>query len=155
MSRTAARITQADVATDAPQPVVYFVRIGKNVKIGMTTNLHRRMKAMQTYASDIKLLITIPGGRDLEQKLHQLLDESRVARELFHQDYRVISFIDQFEYYGLDRAIDFLEATTPAARKKAKEENFQKRVEAARQSKAEKDAYFASLVAERQRKLGW
>lgn len=155
MSRVAARITQADVATDAPQSVVYFVRIGKNIKIGVTTNLKRRMKAMQTYASDIKLLIEMPGDRSLEQKLHDLLAESRVARELFHQDYRVISFIDQFQYNGLERAIEFLEATTPAALKKAKEENFQKRVAAARQSKAEKDAYFASLVAERQRKLGW
>jgi len=155
MSRTGARITQADVAADDPQSVVYFVRIGKNIKIGMTTNLHRRMKAMQTYASDIKLIITIPGGRKLEQRLHHLLDDSRVARELFRQDYRVLSFIDQFEYYGLDRAIDHLEKTTPAALKKAKEENFQRRVAAARQSKAEKDAYFASLVAERQRKLGW
>jgi hypothetical protein len=155
MSRVAASITQADVVADAPQSVVYFVRIGKNVKIGVTTNLKRRMKAMQTYASDIKLLIEMPGDRSLEQKLHDLLAESRVARELFHQDYRVISFIDQFQYNGLERAIEFLEATTPAALKKAKEENFQKRVAAARQSKAEKDAYFASLVAERQRKLGW
>lgn len=42
MSRTAARVTQADVAADVPQSVVYFVRIGKNVKIGVTTNLDRR-----------------------------------------------------------------------------------------------------------------
>jgi hypothetical protein len=155
MSRTAARVTQADVAADVPQSVVYFVRIGKNVKIGVTTNLDRRMKAMQTYASDIRLLVAMPGDRSLEQKLHELLAESRVARELFHQDYRVIAFIDQLRYNGFARAIEFLEKTTPAALKKAKEENFQKRVTAARQSKAEKDAYFASLVAERQRKLGW
>lgn len=155
MSRTPAKFTQADVAREMSRSVVYFIRIGKEIKIGVTTNLERRMKEFLTSTSDIKLLIAVPGDRFLERKLHELLAEAHITRELFIPDYRVMGFIDHFEYGGLPRALEFLEATTPAARARRKQEDFRRRVASVRQTKAEKDAYFASLVAERKRRLGW
>lgn len=152
MSRPPARITQADVARES---VVYFVRIGRHVKIGMSRNIAGRLKAFQTSAADVELLLTVPGGRELEQKFHELLSDVRIAREIFQPDSRIHGFIDHFSYGGLERGLRYLEEMTPHYLKKAKEEARKERVRVARQSRAEKDAYFASLVEARKAKLGW
>jgi hypothetical protein len=154
-SRSCARFTQADVARAQSQSVVYFVEIGKHIKIGFTTNLKQRLKSFLTSSPDVRLLLAIPGDRSLERTLHDKLAECRVARELFGQEYRVLEFIAHFEYGGIERGLRFLEATSPAARAQRKAEEHAKRVGVARQSRAERDAYFASLVEERKNQLGW
>lgn len=158
MSRTPARITQADVARAiraAPDSVVYIVRIGKIVKIGFSRNLEKRLKAFQTSAVDIELLISVPGGVDLERRLHQLFCETHIDREMFHNDWRISNFICNVEYGGLERGLQFLEQSTPEARSQKQTEDRRRRIAAARQSKAEKDTYFSSLVAQRKERLGW
>jgi hypothetical protein len=154
MSRTPARITQADVISNR-ESLVYFVRIGKFIKIGFTTNLRGRLASFATSAPDIEVLLVIPGDRALEQRLHWLLEECKNTRELFHPDWRISSFIRHFEYGGIERALHFLEESTPRARAKHKAEEQEKRVIERRKTKAEKDAYFAQLVAERKSKQGW
>lgn len=151
MSRTPARVTQADVA----RAVVYFARIGKHVKIGFSTNLPARIKAFQTSAVDVELLLAIPGNRALEKGIHRLLDEIKIDREIFHDDWRIHQFIHNFEADGLERALSFLETSTPEARRRKRQEDRERRTIAARQTRAEKDAYFASLVEDRKRRLGW
>jgi len=137
------------------QSLVYFVEIGAYIKIGFTTNLRSRLKSFLTSSPRVKLLLAIPGDRSLEKDLHRRLSDCRIDRELFSRDYRVTEFVSNFEYGGLGRALQFLDRTDPAKHAKRREEERERRVAAARQSKAEKDAYFASLVAERKRTLGW
>jgi len=60
-------------------PVVYFARIGDNVKIGTSTNLRARMRALYLSLDDV--LALIPGGEDVEDACHRQFAESR------HPDY--------------------------------------------------------------------
>jgi len=151
MSRTAARFTQADVA----RSIVYFVAIGKHIKIGVTTNLDKRLKAFLTSATQVEVLLTIPGDRALEQSLHEKLAECRIERELFHREWRVLQFIHWCQHGSLEQAMEFLDRSDPAARARQKAEDHTRRVAEKRKTKAEKDAYFASLVAERKSRIGW
>lgn len=138
-----------------PQSVVYFVQIGKHIKIGFSTNLEKRLKSFLTTVSHVEVIAAIPGDRALEKLLHEKLAEIRVERELFQPDYRISSFIRYHETEGLEFALKFLDECSPAARAKKKEEDRGRRVAEARRSRAEKDAHFASLVAERKNRLGW
>lgn len=137
------------------ESVVYIVEIGKHIKIGFSTNLEKRLKAFLTSSPDVELLLAIPGDRALERTLHDKLAECRMARELFHRDSRILEFIHHFKYGGIERGLDYLDMTTPASRARQKAEDTARRVAVARQSRAEKDAYFASLVADRKTRLGW
>ena len=94
-------------------PLVYFVCINDFVKIGFSTNLKSRMKTFRTSSADTQVLLTIPGGRDLERRLHVLLQEQRIERELFHLEGRVAGFLDVHLFEGFDRAMAYLEATIP------------------------------------------
>lgn len=134
---------------------VYLVKIGKHIKVGFSTNLDARLKSFQTTSVFVDLLLAIPGDRSLEKTLHRLLDEIKVARELFHDDWRIRQFIQHVEFGGLDRGLAFLQTTTPEARSRKKVEDRSRRTAEARKTKAEKDAYFASLVADRVKRLGW
>lgn len=154
MSR-APSFTQADVAQAEPQSMVYFVQIGKHIKIGFTTNLEGRLKAFQTSSADVDLLLSLPGDRALERSLHDKLSECRIARELFRREYRVLAFMSKYKRDGLAAALQFLDETDSAAIARRKAEDRVRRVAVARQTKAEKDAYFASLVAERKNRIGW
>lgn len=137
------------------ESVVYFVRIDRHIKIGVTTNLAARLKTFETSSHNVGLLLSIPGDRAVEQRLHNLLAEARIAREIFHHEYRIQNFIEIAGHYGVERAMQFLEETTPGARSKKKAEDRQQRTLEARKTKQQKDEYFASLVAERKQRLGW
>src|SRR3989304_5316933 len=148
MSRRPAKVTQADIARAIrAESVVYFVVIGKHVKIGFTTNLPRRLKAFMTTTLEVELLICIPGDRTLEQTLHKRLVDARAGRELFRRDWRVQGFIDNYAYGGMARGIQWLDETTPQRQKQKRIEERAARTSAARQSKAELDAHYARLVA--------
>lgn len=137
------------------EPVVYFVEIGKHIKIGFTTNLKQRLKTFLTSSPDIALLLAIPGDRALERKIHDKLSDSHLTRELFRREQPVLQFIHVFEHGGLQLAFQYLEDTSPAARARRRVEDRAERNAFARRSRAEKDAYFASLVADRKNRLGW
>jgi hypothetical protein len=141
-------------AAGMQQSVVYFVKIGKHIKIGFTTKLKQRLKTFETSSVDVELLLAIPGDRPLERTLHEKLADSRATRELFHRDGSISTFISIYGYAGLTAALQYLDDTTPAALARRRTEEREKRVAVARQSRAEKDAYFASLVADRKKRMG-
>ena len=142
-------------AIKAVEPVVYFAEIGDRIKIGFSTNVANRMKTFRTSSTNVELLLVIPGDRALEARFRCLFAEQRIEREIFRRDPRILDFISHVEYGGLDRGLRYLEATTPQRRKQAKQEARAERERVARQTKAEKDAYFASLVAGRKERVGW
>jgi Meiotically up-regulated gene 113 len=134
---------------------VYLVRIGKHVKIGFSTNVTKRLKTYQTASADIQLLLSIPGDRTLEKRLHGLLSATRIAREIFQHDWRVESFIAMVHRDGLDSGLKWLADTTPQRLSARKQEERTARHTEARRTRAEKDAYFATLVTERKQRIGW
>ncbi len=64
------------------EAVVYFVRCEKLVKIGRTVFLENRFEELRRKYGDVELLGTLP-GHTLEYKLHQELEQFRVAGEWF------------------------------------------------------------------------
>lgn len=58
-------------------PVVYVVRNGNRVKIGTTTHLRNRVKALSLRQSDI--LLTLDGGPDEERDLHRRFAGHRIG----------------------------------------------------------------------------
>jgi len=77
-------------------PVVYFARVGDNVKIGTTTNLKCRMQSLYLSLEDV--LVVVPGGKDAEAAYHKRFAESRVQdegrRELFRCSGHLQLFLD-------------------------------------------------------------
>lgn len=66
------------------QSLVYLVAVDKQVKIGFSTDVHKRISQLQTgSAASVRLLAVAPGGRQLEQDLHQRLKGARVRGEWF------------------------------------------------------------------------
>jgi hypothetical protein len=62
---------------DAPGAVVYYIRRGKYVKIGTTTNLKQRMRDLMPD----EVLAVEPGGRALERRLHSHFARIRYSRD--------------------------------------------------------------------------
>lgn len=135
--------------------VVYIVQIGKFVKIGFSTSLAARLDTFRTSNPAVDLLLAIPGDRVLEKRLHLLLSEVKVAREMFIDGWRVQSFIDRVKQADLQSGLDFLESTTPKKLAEQKRSDRERRVRHGRMEKAQLDTHFAALVAERKRRLGW
>jgi len=65
-----------------PGFVVYYLRVGKYVKIGVSSKLKNRLTG---YPPDAKLLATEPGGWDLEKQRHQQFREDLAARFEWYQ----------------------------------------------------------------------
>jgi hypothetical protein len=58
--------TEANAVTS-----VYFLAAGEKIKIGISVNIDKRIKALQTGTPDkIEVLFTITGGRRLEKYFH-------------------------------------------------------------------------------------
>jgi hypothetical protein len=65
-------------------PVVYFAVIGRAIKIGYTTDLERRMEYLQKGTPErVRLVAVLPGGRELEKKLHQRFNGAWISGEFF------------------------------------------------------------------------
>jgi hypothetical protein len=89
---------------------VYFVRVGKHIKIGVTTNLKARLQSFRTSsAEEITVLLTIPGDREVERRLHDLFQEERIRLEFFRECWLVGEFIRFAKERGVDWAIDYVE----------------------------------------------
>jgi hypothetical protein len=59
---------------------VYYVRIGRLIKIGMTTNLVSRFSSIRPN----EVLFIEPGGAELESEMHQRFASLRAGGEFFH-----------------------------------------------------------------------
>jgi hypothetical protein len=66
------------------EPVVYFVRVGRYVKIGSTRDFPRRIVDIQIgSAEELELLCTIPGDHKKEKELHQKFRNAHLRGEWF------------------------------------------------------------------------
>lgn len=73
---------------------VYFIRSGHDgpVKIGYAVNVARRIAALQAGNHEpLKVLRVMPGGRGLEGRLHREFRASRIAREWYRLDPRMMT----------------------------------------------------------------
>ena len=88
------------LAGEQHAPVVYFARIGDNVKIGTTTNLKSRMRSFYLSLDDV--LAIVPGGEDVEDAYHERFAQSRIRdddrRELFRLDAQLSAFLGLTRY---------------------------------------------------------
>lgn len=77
-------------------PQVYFIKGGDWVKIGMSKNPAKRLKALQTASGyPLELLATMRGGHTLERMLQNYFSEYRSSGEWFDAQ-EVEKFINEF-----------------------------------------------------------
>lgn len=98
MSRTPARVTQADVARAirAGDTFIYFLRAGEFVKIGQSNRWKDRMATMQTGSpyTIVPLLVLIDQPA-LERKLHSRFRADHFRGEWFHMGPAIVAFIKE------------------------------------------------------------
>lgn len=76
--------------------VVYFVRAENtgNIKIGWTCRLSNRLSGLRTSSSEVLTLLgAIPGGRDLEARLHRKFKHLHERREWFRGERELLEYI--------------------------------------------------------------
>lgn len=79
------------------QSVVYFVGDDQGyVKIGYAACADGRLRDLQVaHATELKLLLAIPGGPDLERELHRRFGVDRVRGEWFRLSPSIIKYISE------------------------------------------------------------
>lgn len=101
----AVEIRRADEARKA-KSIVYFVRREGLIKIGTTSHLANRLKAMSRggqmppgmTVGPVELLATTPGGRDVEARLHRQFDADRIhGTEWFQTTPRLLRLIARYQ----------------------------------------------------------
>lgn len=101
--RTVERVRKAavDERTSQGGEVVYFVSSADGkLKIGTSANIEKRFDALQTSASvKLTLLLTIPGGTDLETELHRRFVHLRESGEWFQHTDELRHFIEGAAFY--------------------------------------------------------
>lgn len=67
--------------------LIYFIRCGKYIKIGYSSNPEQRLKELQVgNPHKLKLVNTMPGDSKTELSLHKLYDSKRVHGEWFRYE---------------------------------------------------------------------
>ena len=74
----------------APVGKVYFMRFGDRIKIGFTTNLHKRLQ----HVPNDELLASMPGSRHTETKMHKQFAHLRIVGEWFSMGPDLLEFIE-------------------------------------------------------------
>lgn len=101
--RTIERVRKAaaDERTSQGGEVVYFVGSADGkVKIGTSANIEKRFDALQTAASvKLTLLLTIPGGSEVETELHRRFANLRETGEWFEHTDELRHFIEGAAFY--------------------------------------------------------
>lgn len=85
----AARMTTATGPTR--QSVVYFIQRGDRIKIGYSTNLTTRLRALK----GDRVLLALPGSRAHESALHELFKAHRIEGEWFRPATEIMEFITE------------------------------------------------------------
>lgn len=108
---------------------VYFIRRKGDpsglIKIGLTSDLSRRLASMETTIPEgIDLLVAIDGGEPVEAHFHALFRDSRVSGEWFVPSADLLACIDGLKLRALDAGDDGLrvasrEETAPTDRDRA------------------------------------
>jgi hypothetical protein len=96
--------TRTAKAIEAGNPVVYFVQAGRDglIKIGTTTNFEKRYADLRNH-SPVLLFKRgfIPGGIEVEQRLHRRFSAERRHGEWFEPSERLIDYIRKNAYRRL------------------------------------------------------
>lgn len=93
-SRLVRRMARAKKREKFPVGKVYFVRSGKLIKIGFTTDLEGRVSRLQTGSPyDLQLLGTIEGTQRDEQALHRRFANLNVRGEWFRGHASLMAYI--------------------------------------------------------------
>lgn len=86
-------------AEDVKSYSVYFIQAGGDggfIKIGYAYDVLKRLENLRTgNALQLKILVTLPGGRDLEIQLHERFAEHRENREWFRPHEDILRFIEE------------------------------------------------------------
>lgn len=103
MSRTPARITQADVARALrAETFIYFLRAGEFVKIGQSKNWKQRIDQMQVGSPyTIVPLLVILGDPCLEKALHARFRNAHFRGEWFHVGPTISAYVKE----NLDKCV--------------------------------------------------
>lgn len=75
--------------------VVYFVKDGEHIKIGMTKDIGKRIATMRTdNPREFELLAVFPGSREMEKALHATFAFCRIRNEWFFDNPNIYAFIE-------------------------------------------------------------
>src|SRR4051812_15157632 len=78
------------------EELVYFLRAGSAIKIGVSRDPERRRRALATgSAVPLELLLPLPGGRRLEARLHRQWRRLHLRGEWFRADEALLDFIHE------------------------------------------------------------
>ena len=82
------------------EPIVYFLKAGKEVKIGTTTNLNNRAREIQNsvFPVRVELLGVVDGGRSIEKAIHQEFRQANTWGEWFWCCATIKTFITTYAY---------------------------------------------------------
>lgn len=91
---TPARAPNQPVLTIGRPGYVYFMRMGNSVKIGFSTDVGKRLKAIQTACPlPAKVIKIIPGSDQTERYFHHHFAAYRQSGEWFHLDGELAAFL--------------------------------------------------------------
>lgn len=78
----------------APWMVVYFIRVNAFVKIGYARNPLERLRHVQAASPyPVELMGALPGGTELEERLHRFFDHCRERGEWFRLEPHLRAFV--------------------------------------------------------------
>lgn len=82
---------------EPPPPVlVYFVQDGEGgpIKIGCAQDVRKRLRTLQSgHHGTLRLLFTLPGGMEMERRLHARFWRSRIKGEWFKPTPMLLAFV--------------------------------------------------------------
>ena len=74
---------------------VYFIKDSEYIKIGISTDVEKRLYGINTdNPHDIELLASFPGSRKIEKALHAAFGFCRLRNEWFHEAPQIYDFIE-------------------------------------------------------------
>lgn len=94
---------------------VYFIQDeGGEIKIGFSQgNPHSRLASFRTgNPRELKLLVSIPGGREEEQALHERFADLRTRGEWFKPDARLLDFVETMRHVYKNHQPKLVDETT-------------------------------------------
>jgi hypothetical protein len=83
-------------STSEIKPMVYFIKGGDLIKIGVSTSPEDRLQQLQKHSPvTLTLICTIPGGYDQERKLHKQFAHIHSHGEWFNSTRELLQFIQE------------------------------------------------------------
>ena len=119
-------------------------------------NLGWRLKEFATLTAEfIEVLFTVPGTSKDEARFHRLFSNCRLRGEHFRNDGDLFNFIDRVKHFGFDYAWQLLLEDQPERLRQRQLDQHRRKTVKQLRKKKDLDAYYAGLVAERKKRLGW